>query len=112
MGKNGQQERAGRSPRWIDASVRSKRQPEVGATISNISNSGCRIESSAQFRSGELIDIVVPRLGSISAHIRWSQGRLSGAEFVAGSESWLNPDPEAAAYVGGYTREANNRHFG
>jgi hypothetical protein len=112
MAANGQQERAGRSPRWIDASVRGRGKPEVCATISNISNSGCRIETAAPLRSGELIEIVVPRLGSISAYIRWTEKGHSGAEFVTGSETWLNPDPDSTAYGGDSLHKANGRRFG
>lgn len=85
--------RASRSPRWIDASVRSRTHAGIGAVISNISDAGCRIEAAAEFAVGEAVEIVVPRLGSISAVIRWSEAGQSGAAFIPGSDSWLIPDP-------------------
>ena len=89
--------RESRSVRWIDAQIRSKRCAAVSAVISNISNSGCCIRSPTPLEVGEAVEIIVPRLGSISAHIRWQHGKHAGAEFVAGSDSWLMPDPELMA---------------
>lgn len=80
--------RESRSAKWLDASVRSKARAEAPAVITNISARGCRITSTAAFEIGELIQIMVPRLGVIAAHVRWCQGRDFGAEFVLGSDSW------------------------
>lgn len=107
MRQAGKQERAGRSQRWIDATVRSKRQREISAIISNISQAGCCIESAATFEVGERVEILVPRLGSIFGHIRWSQGSNAGAEFILGSDDWLVPDPDAAAYRAGFGQSPN-----
>jgi hypothetical protein len=90
--------RASRSVRWLDARVRSRRRPEVSAIISNISEAGCCIEAAAEYEAGEPIEIVVPRLGSISATVKWSEAGHSGAAFVVGSDRWLVPDPDAARY--------------
>lgn len=111
MRQAGRQERAGRSQRWIDATVHSN-QREISAIISNISQAGCCIESAASFKLGELVEIVVPRLGSICGHIRWSQGYHAGAEFILGSDNWLVPDPDAAAYRAGFGQWANNPDLG
>jgi len=101
-----QSQRPSRSHRWIDARVRSKHRPEVPAIISNISEAGCCIEAAAQFKKGEQVDIMVPRLGSISATVRWSQAGHSGAVFLAGSDEWLIPDPEATKYQSNIAAEA------
>jgi hypothetical protein len=88
--------RESRSMRWIDAQVRSEHR-EINAVISNISTAGCCIRSKARLDVGDLVEIVVPRLGSMTAHIRWRRGKKSGAEFVPGSDRWLVPDPELLA---------------
>lgn len=102
MGKLGRCiERESRSARWIKAVVRSSGGAEVAAVITNISGGGCRIRAAAPFEVGELIEIVMPRLGSISAYIRWSEAEHSGAQFVLGSDDWSGPARnEAAAHCG------------
>ena len=90
-------QRESRSARWTDASVRSKRVAEAPAVITNISTRGGRIRSAAVFEAGELIQIVVPRLGLIAAQVRWSERGDLGAEFVVGSDSWDKPAPDRAA---------------
>jgi hypothetical protein len=107
-----QRQRPSVSHRWIDARVRSKHRPDVPAIISNISEAGCCIEAAAQFREGEQVDIMVPRLGSISATVRWSQAGHSGAVFLAGSDQRLIPDPEAAKYQSNIVAEAAGPHVG
>jgi len=97
MRKRRNRDRESRSIRWIDAQIRSKRSAAVSAVISNISNSGCCIRSSFTFELGERVEIMVPRLGSMSAHIRWQHGKHAGAQFIVGSDSWLMPDPELMA---------------
>lgn len=110
MAKVKQPERASRSQRWLDARVRSKRQPEVSAIISNISEAGCCIEVATRFQAGEHIEIMVPRLGSIAATVKWSEAGHSGAAFVAGSDQWLVPDPEAPHYRKKMGQEAKSRY--
>ena len=102
--------RASRSNRWLDARVRSRRRPEVPAIISNISEAGCCIEAAAEYEAGEPIEIVVPRLGSISATVKWSEAGHSGAAFVVGSDRWLVPDTEAARYRANSAAEASGHH--
>ena len=110
MSQQAKRDRASRSHRWIDARVRSRHQPEVPAIISNISEAGCCIEASAGFEAGEEVEIVVPRLGSIAAMVRWSHSGHSGAVFVIGSGRWLVPDPEAANYAPRMTAQASSPH--
>jgi len=110
MSHRRERERPSRTQRWIDARVRSKHQPEVSAIISNISEAGCCIEAPAEFQAGEQVEIVVPRLGSISATVKWSEAGHSGAVFLAGSGQWLIPDPEAAKYRSDVSAEAIGRH--
>jgi hypothetical protein len=109
MLQRAERERASRSPRWIDASVRSRTHPRIEAVISNISDGGCRIEAAAEFAVGEAVEIMVPRLGSISAIIRWSEAGHSGAAFVPGSDSWLVADPGRLA--SSQVRDAAVRDF-
>ena len=106
-----ERERPSRSARWIDARVRSRGQPEIPAVISNISEAGCRIESAVAFEAGEPIEILVPRLGSVSAVIKWSEAGHSGAAFVPDSDHWLHPDPDAVAQ-GRPAQGANGNPFG
>jgi hypothetical protein len=105
---NPEEKRASRSHRWLDARVRSRRRAEVEAIISNISEAGCCIEAAGDFHKGEQIEIVVPRLGSISATVKWSEAGHSGAAFVVGSERWFAPDPDAARYGAKAAVEAAN----
>ena len=110
MSDRSERERASRSPRWLDARVRSKRRAEVSAVISNISEAGCCIEAATDFDTDEQIEIVVPRLGSISATVKWSEAGHSGAAFVVGTGRWLVPDPEAARYAANAAVDVNNPH--
>lgn len=110
MAKVTERERESRSHRWIDARVRCKRRPAVSAIISNISEAGCCIEAAIDIETGDEIEIMVPRLGSISAVVRWSQAGISGASFVPGSDRWLVPDPEAALYGAPAAPEANRSY--
>lgn len=106
-----ERERASRSPRWIDARVRSRGKPEIPAIISNISDAGCRIESAIAFEAGEPVEILVPRLGSMTAIIKWSEAGQSGATFVPGSDRWLHLDPHAATQSSP-VQGANGNPFG
>jgi hypothetical protein len=98
-------ERPSRSVRWLDARVRSKLKPEVAAIICNISEAGCCIQAATHFEAGEKVEILVPRLGSIAATIKWSDAGHSGAAFVAGSQEWLSPDPDADRYRGNSAKQ-------
>ena len=112
MTRVGKRERPSRSHRWLDARVRSRLKPEVPAIISNISEAGCCIEAAAEFEAGEQIEILVPRLGSITATVRWSNAGHSGAAFVAGSDQWLVPDPEAVRYRAKVAQQAKRHYAG
>lgn len=83
------------SARWVDARLRSSRHVAAPAIIGDISNSSCKIQTGANLAIGELIEIMVPRLGSMRANVRWKKGKQFGADFIAGSDSWAVPDPAA-----------------
>ena len=108
MSKPIERKRATRSLRWLDARVRSRRRPEVSAVISNLSEAGCCIEAAADFERDEHIEIVVPRLGSISATVKWCAAGHSGAAFVVGSERWLVRDLEAARHRANIALDASD----
>jgi len=49
------------------------------------SRGGCRLNTRAPLEIGEMIRIEVPRLGGITALVRWAKGFDAGAAFVIDS---------------------------
>jgi hypothetical protein len=73
------------------------------AVITNISNRGCRIRTSETLVVGEVIVLDLPRLGTLSAEVRWSKLGSVGLCFIMGTEAW-RPSPREAQ------REALRQH--
>jgi hypothetical protein len=48
----------------------------------DISQDGCRMETSAMLRIGEKVQIEVPKYGSFAAQVRWALGNEAGAVFL------------------------------
>ena len=55
---------------------------KVVVVVTDISRSGCRLETDGDLRIGEKVEIEVPRYGTFPAQIRWSLGNEAGAVFL------------------------------
>ena len=77
-----------RGPTSLAAFVSSATIAEHQGLITNVSTRGCKIEAPHRFKVGDLVVIRIPRLGRISALIRWVQAGRAGAEYISDSCSW------------------------
>ena len=50
--------------------------------VIDISQNGCRLETSAMLRIGEKVQIEVPKYGTFPAQVRWALGNEAGAVFL------------------------------
>lgn len=66
----------------VDAVVHRADGSQSPAVVTNISNEGCRLDGSDQFRIGELLTIAIPRVGRVKAQVRWALPGSAGAKFV------------------------------
>jgi hypothetical protein len=71
----------------IDAVVHRGDGSAAPVKLTNLSDEGCRIEAKAEFRIGEQLQIAIPRVGHMSAQVRWALGCSAGARFAPDSES-------------------------
>lgn len=55
----------------------------TSALIHNLSESGLLIETSANFQSGEALQVELPHAGMTTAYVVWARGRLIGCEFAS-----------------------------
>ena len=81
-------QRESRTTTWVKATVANESGKDICAVITNVSNCGCRLKAEQSFEVGEVVRLVVPGLGALSAKIRWSDRGQAGAEFIAGSDDW------------------------
>lgn len=70
----------------IDAFVYRADGSRLAVKLSDFSDSGCRIESDADFRIGEKIKIGVSRMGNMKAQIRWLVPGAAGTRFLTESD--------------------------
>lgn len=54
----------------------------ISAVVIDISQAGCRLETTAMLRIGEKVQIEVPKHGTFPAQIRWALGNEAGAVFL------------------------------
>ena len=54
----------------------------ISVVVIDISQDGCRMETTAMLRIGEKVKIEVPKYGSFDAQIRWALGNEAGAVFL------------------------------
>ena len=54
--------------------------------LTNLTDEGCRIESSDHLQIGERLAIAIPRVGHLNAQIRWALGDSAGAKFLNDSD--------------------------
>jgi hypothetical protein len=72
----------------LDAVIHRVDGSNAAVKLTNLSEEGCRIESSDRQEIGERLAIAIPRLGQLNAQIRWALHGSAGAKF-------LNDDGEA-----------------
>ena len=74
--------RKDRHPIEADAVVHRADGSHAPVKVTNISEEGCCIESADDFRIGERLNIVIPRIGKVKAQVRWSLPGSAGAKFL------------------------------
>lgn len=55
---------------------------DCDAMVSDLSYSGCQIESDERFQTGEKFELRVVKLGSIPVEVRWAGKGRAGAQFL------------------------------
>ena len=75
--------RKDRNPVEIDAIVQRDDGSRAEVRLSDLTDEGCRIETDDHFRIGEQLQIAIPRLGQLSAQVRWALPGSAGARFLA-----------------------------
>jgi hypothetical protein len=78
--------RKDRNPVEIDAVVQRDDGSKAEVRLSDLTDEGCRIETDNHFRIGEQLQIAIPRLGQLSAQVRWALPGSAGARFLAETE--------------------------
>lgn len=78
--------RKDRNPVEIDAVVQRDDGSKAEVRLSDLTDEGCRIETDDHFRIGEQLQIAIPRLGELSAQVRWALPGSAGARFLANTE--------------------------
>jgi hypothetical protein len=75
--------RKDRNPVEIDAVVQRDDGTRAEVRLSDLTDEGCRIQTDDHFRIGEQLQIAIPRLGQLSAQVRWALPGSAGARFLA-----------------------------
>lgn len=65
---------------WIDGS-------SAAVQVSNLSYSGCELQSKHPFKQGETIGLALPGMGKILAQVRWVESDRAGARFLTGDSA-------------------------
>ena len=82
MRERGHIKRSRRVDTRIDTFVSDSDGNRISVVVIDISQDGCRMETSAMLRIGEKVQIEVPRHGTFAAQIRWALGNEAGAVFL------------------------------
>ena len=56
---------------------------KAAVKLSNLSHTGCRIDSASDFHVGERLQIAMPRMGYVRVQVRWATSGSAGAKFLA-----------------------------
>lgn len=80
--------RESRSTRRIEVFLRKQDGRELRTLVTNISNRGCRLNANGVLSVDELVQLKIPRVGSVTATIRWVSKDEAGVEFIPGSDFW------------------------
>ncbi len=59
---------------------------KVPVRLTDFSDQGCRMESEAEFRVGEKLQIAVDRMGNVKAQVRWTAPGCTGTRFLTESD--------------------------
>ena len=54
----------------------------IPVVVIDISQDGCRVDTSAMLRISEKVQLEVPKYGTFAAQIRWALGNEAGAVFL------------------------------
>ena len=79
---HGWNSRKDRHPVDVEAIVYRCDGSTAPATLTNLSDDGCRIDAPNNFRIGERLRIAVPRMGQFKAQVRWTLPNCAGAKFL------------------------------
>lgn len=66
----------------VEAAVLRDDGARVTVRLTNLTQEGCRLESSEQFRIGEHVSIAIARVGNLRAQVRWALPGSAGTQFV------------------------------
>jgi hypothetical protein len=75
-----------RHPVDIDAIAHRSDGSKALVKVLDLSDDGCRMESSGEFRIGEKLQVAIPRMGQIKMQVRWCEPGVSGAKFLIESD--------------------------
>jgi hypothetical protein len=78
--------RKDRHPTEVDAVVHRADGSTASVKLTNLSDSGCRLEGDSQFHIGERVRIAIPRMGQMKAQVRWALLGSAGAQFLVESD--------------------------
>ena len=82
MREPGHIKRAPRVDTRIDTFLTDSDGNRMPVVVIDISQNGCRLETSAMLRIGEKVQIEVPKYGTFPAQVRWALGNEAGAVFL------------------------------
>ena len=82
MREPGHIKRAPRVDTRIDTFLTDSDGNRISVVVIDISQNGCRLETSAMLRIGEKVQIEVPKYGTFPAQVRWALGNEAGAVFL------------------------------
>ena len=72
-----------RTPHWLRATVRRPDGESMSATVTNLSEGGCRLRFTDDLTGGDLVTIEVGSLAAVPARICWADQGAAGAQFLA-----------------------------
>jgi hypothetical protein len=56
---------------------------DCDAVVSDLSYSGCQIESAESFQTGEQFELRVVKMGAVPVEVRWAKKGRAGARFLS-----------------------------
>ena len=68
----------------LDVTVARADGDPAAATLTDLSLDGCCL--SGHYRIGERLTVKIPRIGALTAHVRWAFMGRAGVRFVSSSE--------------------------
>jgi len=65
----------------LDVSMHGVDSDAEAVKVLNVSTLGCRFTSRRKMAVGSPVTVVVPRVGEVSARVRWRVGKMHGVRF-------------------------------